>query len=73
VGDAFAAVIETPDAGHAVHPGGHRAAVEFPWGADGVVDVTAEARVFAKVQLALADAPPLAGAELDDLGRGLAG
>lgn len=73
VGDAFAAVLETPDEGGQAPAGGYRGAVRFPWGADGLVDVTAEARVFAKVQLSLAEAPPLGGAELDDLGRGLAG
>ena len=58
VGDTFAAAVVVAD-GDAVPAGGHRAAITFPAGADGIADVTAHARVFAKVQVAVAEAAPV--------------
>ena len=73
VGDTFAAVVELLDVPGEPPAGGHRATVRFPKGAESIVDVTADARVFAKVQAAIAEARPIEEHELEDLGRGLTG
>ena len=58
VGDTFAAAVSMP--GEEASPeGGHRAGIEFPAGDEGIADVTAQARVFAKVQVAVAEAAPI--------------
>lgn len=63
VGDVFAALVEVPET--TVRPaGGQTESVEFPDGPEGILDVTADARVFARVQVALAEAPPLEGRQL---------
>jgi hypothetical protein len=72
VGDVFAALVELDEP--VPHPvGGQIELVWFPHQADGILDVTADARVFARVQVALAEAPPLRGDKLEVLGDGLEG
>lgn len=66
VGDTFAAAVEVATEGTAPE-GGHRAAISFPAGADGIADVTAHARVFAKVQVAVAEAAPIDTRLIPDL------
>jgi hypothetical protein len=53
--------------------GGHRTEVRFPWEEQAIVDVTADARVFAKVQVAVAEAPPITADEFADIADGLSG
>jgi len=72
VGDTFAAVLDCDPPADAP-AGGERVTVSFPRGAAGIVDVTTDARRFAKIQAALANAPPLESKQVvapDDAGAG---
>lgn len=67
VGDTFAAVLER-DAPAPAPAGGERVQVRFPHGSAGIADVTTDARRFAKIQSALANAPALASEQVVDPG-----
>jgi hypothetical protein len=72
VGDVFSALVELDEP--VQRPvGGEIGFVRFPHGSDGILDITADARVFARVQVALAEAPPLTGDQLKILEDGLDG
>jgi hypothetical protein len=72
VGDVFAALVEL-DEPIARPVGGDIGSVWFPEGPNGILDVTADARVFARVQVALTEAPPIAGDQLEVLSEELHG
>jgi hypothetical protein len=60
VGDVFAARITVSESDdEAAPPGGHRSEVDITSGAKGIGDISDHARVFAKVQVAVADAAPV--------------
>ena len=68
VGDTFAAWITV--SGHdddQAPPGGQRAVVDIKKGAQGIADISAHSRVFAKVQVAVADAAPIDAELLPEL------
>ena len=68
VGDTFAAWITvTGDDEESVQPGGHRAQVSVEKDEEGIADISDHARVFAKVQVAVADAAPVDVELLPDL------
>jgi hypothetical protein len=70
VGDAFAALLSVSTSEeHSAPPGGHRAKVTPELGVEGIADVSDHARVFAKVQVAMAEAAPLEVDLLPDLRR----
>jgi hypothetical protein len=72
VGDVFAALVEVPEP-TTPPAGGEIGSVAFPDGPEGILDITADARIFARVQVALAEAPPLRGPQLKILEDTLAG
>jgi hypothetical protein len=72
-GDTFAAVVDVVDVEVEAPVGGHRTEVRFPWEEQAIVDVTPDARVFAKVQVAVAEAPPITADEFADIAHGLSG
>jgi hypothetical protein len=59
VGDTFAAILACDAPPDDAPAGGERTVVRFPHGAKGIADVTTDARRFAKIQSALANAAPL--------------
>jgi hypothetical protein len=68
VGDTFAAWITVADSAEdAAPPGGHRATVSIVDDAAGIADISDHARVFAKVQVAVADGAPVDAALLPNL------
>ena len=68
VGDVFAAWITVSGSDNEpAPPGGHRSEVDIASGAKGIGDISDHARVFAKVQVAVAEAAPLDVELLPDL------
>ena len=68
VGDTFAAWITVSDGDEeSAPPGGHRAQLSVERDEEGIADISDHARVFAKVQVAVADAAPVDVALLPDL------
>ena len=71
VGDTFAAILRCEPPPRDAPAGGVRTVVRFPHGAKGIADVTTDARRFAKIQAALANAAPLESKQVvarDDAG-----
>ena len=68
VGDTFAAWITVTGSDEAsAPPGGHRAELRVDGDEEGIADISDHARVFAKVQVAVADAAPVDVELLPDL------
>jgi hypothetical protein len=68
VGDTFAAWITVRGADEkSAPPGGHRAGLSVDGDEEGIADISDHARVFAKVQVAVADTAPVSVELLPDL------